>query len=291
MKNVLTIDVEDYFHVAALAKEINVGDWDSITCRVEKNTQKLLDIFDLHNTKSTFFVLGWVANKFPLLIKEIKNRGHEVASHGYSHQLIYNQSCKIFKDETFYSKYLLEDITGKPIRGYRAASYSITKKSLWALDILVEAGFKYDSSIYPVHHDLYGIHGSPAEPHIIQTPSGGKIVEYPLTTYKIMSYTLPVAGGGYFRLYPYWLSRYFYNNINKRSKSFAFYMHPWEIDPSQPRVKTSLFSRFRHYNNLDKCESRLTQLLKDFNFGTMDEKIDTLELYSANKKADISYSL
>ena len=241
MKNVLTVDVEDYFHVAALANEIKIKDWDSIDPRVFNNTQRILDIFDKYEAKSTFFILGWVADKFPELVKEIDRRGHEVASHGYSHQLIYNQSYKKFKEETNKSKSLLEDIISKPIRGYRAASYSITKKSLWALDVLAESGFDYDSSIYPVHHDLYGIHGSPAEPHILQTPSGCNLIEYPPTTYKVMSYTLPVAGGGYFRLYPYWLTRYFYNSINKQGKSFAFYMHPWEIDSKQPRINTNFF--------------------------------------------------
>ena len=155
MKNVLTVDVEDYFHVAALANEIKIKDWDSIDPRVFNNTQRILDIFDKYEAKSTFFILGWVADKFPELVKEIDRRGHEVASHGYSHQLIYNQSYKKFKEETNKSKSLLEDIISKPIRGYRAASYSITKKSLWALDVLAESGFDYDSSIYPVHHDLY----------------------------------------------------------------------------------------------------------------------------------------
>ncbi|MFK5893263.1 MAG: DUF3473 domain-containing protein [Pseudomonadota bacterium] len=289
MKNVLTIDVEDYFHVAALAKEIDSNNWDAIVTRVVKNTNRLLDLFDEHDATCTFFILGWVAERYPDLVKEIDRRGHEVASHGYSHQLIYNQSFTTFKDETVKSKKILEDITGKAVLGYRAASYSITEKSLWALDVLAEAGFKYDSSIYPVHHDLYGIHGSPTEPHVLLTPSGNRLIEYPPTTYKVMSYMLPIAGGGYFRLYPYWLTRYFYNTLNKKSKSFAFYLHPWEIDPDQPRVKTSFFSRFRHYNNLDKCESRLIQLLTDFNFKNMDDKLEKMGLYLADKEIEVSY--
>jgi len=271
IKNALTIDVEDYFQVAALSKNISVNDWDTIASRVEKNTRVLLDIFDSQYSKATFFVLGWVAERYPEVIREIHKRGHEVASHGYSHQLIYRQSQKIFREETIKSKMLLEDIIGEAIYGYRAASYSITKKSLWALDILLEAGFTYDSSIFPVLHDNYGIPGFPTEPHIMETPSGNQLTEYPLSTYNMFGQKIPVAGGGYFRLYPYWLSKYFYNNLNKNGDAFVFYLHPWEIDPGQPRVKASAFSTFRHYNNLEKCESRLERLLTDFSFGSMSE--------------------
>ena len=289
MDNVLTIDVEDYFHVSALENSIEKRSWDSIAPRVVNNTYRLLDLFDTYNVRATHFVLGWVAEKYPYLVKEIYNRGHEVASHGYSHQLIYNQSQKVFKDETEKSKAILENIIGEPVYGYRAASYSITKKSLWALDVLVEAGFKYDSSIFPVHHDRYGIYGSPTEPHVLQTPSGSKLIEFPLTTYKVFSYLMPVAGGGYFRLYPYWLTRYFYRNLNAKSRSFVFYLHPWEIDPDQPRVKTSLFSKFRHYNNLHKCQDRLENLLNEFNFSNMNEHIEKLDLYSPETQVAITY--
>ncbi len=294
IKNVLSVDVEDYFQVAALAETINVSEWNSIKPRVESNTHRLLDLFDLHNVKVTHFVLGWIANKFPRLIEEIYKRGHEVASHGYSHQLIYNQSKDVFKQETERSKKLLEDIIGAPVIGYRAASYSITKKSLWALDILADAGFKYDSSIFPVYHDRYGIPDSPKNPHVLKAPNGKLLVEYPLSTYKILGQTIPVAGGGYFRLYPYWLSRYFYRQINKRSTSFVFYLHPWEIDPEQPEVKVGRFSKFRHYNNLDKCEQRLSDLLSEFSFITMKDKLHQLNLLSNNEhnlnsKIEVNY--
>ena len=278
MLNVLTIDVEDYFQVAALSKSIPVSSWGSISTRVERNTHRLLDLFDEHDVKATHFVLGWVAERYPDIVKKISERGHEVASHGYSHQLIYNQKQKVFKEETVKSKCILEDITGLPVLGYRAASYSITNKSLWALDVLAEAEFKYDSSIFPVHHDNYGIPGSPTEPHIITSPNGRELIEYPLTVYKLMGQALPVAGGGYFRLYPYWLSQYFYRQINKANKSFVFYMHPWEIDPEQPRVKASWFSEFRHYNNLHKCEDRLTKLIKTFPFTTMEKSLRSQKL-------------
>ena len=289
MLNVLTIDVEDYFHVSALAKSIDRNNWDSIDSRVTLNVHRLLDLFDEHNVKATHFVLGWVAERFPELIREIDRRGHEVASHGYSHQLVYNQTPQVFENETRDSKNLIEDIIGKQVNGYRAASYSITRKSLWALDILADLGFIYDSSIFPVAHDLYGIKGSPVYPHVLETPNKRMLVEYPLSTYRWFGQTIPVAGGGYFRLYPYWLSRFFYRSINKSSTPFVFYLHPWEVDPDQPRVKASLLSEFRHYNNLDKCQNRLSNLLVDFSFTTMYAKLDEMKLFTDKRPAAVSY--
>jgi len=289
--NVLTIDVEDYFHVAALSKSIATSDWDSQDCRVEQNTYRLLDLFEQYSATVTFFVLGWVAERYPHLVKEIDKRGHEVASHGFGHQLIYSQTPEEFKQETIRSKKLLEDLTGKVVNGYRAASYSITKKSLWALDILAEAGFTYDSSIFPVYHDSYGIPDSPRSPHILKTPEGYSLVEYPLSTYRFLGQSIPVAGGGYFRLYPYWLSRFFYKSINKKNNPFVFYMHPWEIDPDQPRVKASWFSEFRHYNNLDVCEARLRKLLTEFKFTSMQSKLTELDLFSPLQQPLIEYKI
>lgn len=268
IKNALTVDVEDYFQVSAFADSIAPHEWDSHSLRVEQNTHKLLDMFDEHQVKATFFVLGWVAERVGTLILEIADRGHEVASHGYSHQLVYNQSPGVFKEETIRAKNILEDIVGQQVRGYRAASYSITNRSLWALDILAEAGFVYDSSIFPVRHDRYGIPDSPEFPYLLDTPAGHQLIEFPLSTAKIMGYRLPVAGGGYFRLYPYWLSRAGLRQVNRRQQPFIFYLHPWEIDPEQPRIPASWFSRFRHYNNLDKCEGRLRNLMADFQFTT-----------------------
>ena len=278
IKNVMTVDVEDYFHVAALARSISVDDWDSISTRVENNTERLLDLFDKYNVKATFFVLGWVAERYPELVKKIDSKGHEVACHGYSHQLIYKQKPELFKEETFKAKMILEDIISKPVNGYRAASYSITKESMWALDVLEAVGFKYDSSIFPVRHDNYGIPGFPTKPHEMSLENGAKLVEFPLSTYKVFKQSIPVAGGGYFRLYPYWLTKYFYKSINKKNDPFVFYLHPWEIDPGQPRVKASWFSEFRHYNNLDICEARLEQLLRDFQFTTMQKSLEELEI-------------
>ena len=269
IRNALTVDVEDYFHVSAFSECIDQNDWDSYPLRVEKNTRRLLDLFDLHSVKATFFVLGWVAERTPELVMEIAARGHEVACHGYSHQLVYNQSPGIFREETIRSKTLLEDIIQAPVTGYRAASYSITGRSLWALDIIAGAGFEYDSSIFPVRHDRYGIPDASVYPHRMKTPNGNLLVEFPLSTARIFGLRLPVAGGGYFRLYPYRLTKAGLERINDReNKPFIFYLHPWEIDQEQPRIKASLLSRFRHYNNLGRCESRLQKLMTDFSFTT-----------------------
>lgn len=278
IKNALTIDVEDYFQVAALAEAVKPEDWHSMEYRVEKNTDSILELLDNKGLKATFFTLGWVAEKSPELVKRIHDAGHEVASHGYSHQLVYNQKPEIFQDETRRSKQILEDITGAPITGYRAASYSITAQSRWALDILCEEGFTWDSSIFPVHHDRYGMPGTPHEPYMLKAPGGGLLKEFPLSTCPIGSYRLPIAGGGYFRLYPYWLSRWGLGRINRAGQPFIFYLHPWEVDPEQPRLKVSAFSRFRHYNNLNKCMKRLEKLVGDFSFGTVSEVLSSVDV-------------
>jgi len=279
IENALTVDVEDYFHVSAFQKSIDPTEWDSYPLRVNENTMRLLDLFDQFQVRATFFVLGWVAERDPELVKEIASRGHEVACHGYSHQLVYKQTPDIFRQETIRSKNLLEDIIQAPVRGYRAASYSITNESLWALDILAEAGFEYDSSIFPVRHDRYGIPDAPRSPSKLVTPSGANLVEFPLSTAKVLGYRLPVAGGGYFRLYPYFLTKAGLNQINrKENKPFIFYLHPWEIDHEQPRISASLLSRFRHYNNLEKCESRLCELMSDFRFTAARNVLQNLQL-------------
>jgi len=267
IRNALTVDVEDYFHVTAFSDSIKRSDWNNQTLRVERNTYRLLNMFDEHGTKATFFVLGWLASRVTGLIEEIASRGHEVACHGFSHQLVYEQSRDVFREETLRSKALLEDIIQSPVRGYRAASYSITKRSLWALDILVEAGFEYDSSVFPVCHDRYGIPDAPQFPCQLTTPNGRSMVEFPLSTANFLGYRVPIAGGGYFRLYPYPLTRAGLRQINnKANKPFIFYLHPWEIDAEQPRIQAGWLSRFRHYNNLEKCEPRLRKLISDFQF-------------------------
>lgn len=269
--NALTVDVEDYFQVAALAEAVSRDDWEAMEYRVEANTDRLLARFDQHGIRATFFTLGWVAERSPALVRRIQAAGHEIASHGYSHQLIYNQTPEIFREETRRSKQILEDITGQSVTGYRAASYSITNESRWALDILAEEGFTWDSSIFPVHHDRYGMPGTPRWPHRLKTDEGHELAEFPLSTLQLPGYTLPIAGGGYFRLFPYWFSQWGLGQINRQSQPFVFYLHPWEVDPGQPRLKVKWLSRFRHYNNLDVCEARLEKLLRRFRFAPMSE--------------------
>lgn len=278
VRNAMTIDVEDYFHVAALASAIRPEDWDRRECRVEDNTRRLLALFAEHDLRATFFVLGWVADRYPTLVREISAAGHEIASHGQSHQLVYHQSPAVFREETARAKGTLEDLLQRPVEGYRAASYSITRQSLWALDILAELGFLWDSSIFPVRHDRYGIPDTPRWPHRLTTPAGHTLIEFPLSTWQFGRYRLPIAGGGYFRLYPYGLSAHGLGRINREGKPFIFYLHPWEIDPAQPRVKVDALSRFRHYNNLDRCEARLRRLLRRFAFTTVRQVLEELEL-------------
>jgi polysaccharide deacetylase family protein (PEP-CTERM system associated) len=269
MRNILTIDVEDYFHVSAFETVVRREDWEQFESRVERNTQRILELLETHETKATFFVLGWVAERYPALIRAIQAGGHEVASHGYSHRRIYTQTPAEFRQETQRSKHLLEDILGDAVWGYRAASYSITAKSLWALDILAEAGFVYDSSIFPVWHDLYGMPAAPRFTHVIQTASGA-LHEYPLSTIPVGKWNLPVAGGGYLRLFPYWLTRWAMTRLNQKEHQPAIvYLHPWEIDPEQPRLQAPWRSRCRHYTNLGKMTTILTALLRDFRFSTM----------------------
>jgi len=290
MPNALTVDVEDYFHVAALAPRIPRDSWTSRESRVVGNTHKLLAIFEEFGVKGTFFVLGWVAERHPQLIRDIATRGHEIACHGFSHRLVYEQSPHEFREEALRSKNLLEDIAGSAVLGYRAASYSIVRESLWALDILVELGFAYDSSIFPVRHDRYGIPDAERIPHCLTTPNKKKIVEWPLSTAQALGFRLPVAGGGYFRLLPYWVTHWGLSSINRHERRpFIFYLHPWEIDPEQPRVAASSLSRFRHYTNLGKCEERLRRLLGDFQFGTVREGLGQLGLLSETARISHTY--
>lgn len=272
MLNALTIDVEDYYHVAAFESVVRHEDWDRYESRVGGNTHRILDILEEHAIKATFFVLGWVAEREPKLVKAIHEGGHEIASHGYTHRRIYTQTRKAFREETRRAKHLLEDIIGRPIIGYRAASYSITQKSLWALDILREEGFLYDSSVFPVHHDLYGIAQFPRFCHVVRGPVGDGLIESPLSTLRLAGMNIPIGGGGYLRLFPYAFTRWGIERLNcKERQPAVVYLHPWEIDPHQPRIAAGRFSRFRHYNNLKHAEKRLLYLLRDFQFGPLRE--------------------
>jgi len=274
LSNIFTVDVEDYYQVEAFASTIDRSRWDTYESRVVNNTHKILDLLDAHEVRGTFFVLGCVAEKHPDLVRQISDRGHEIASHGMSHRLVYKQTPEIFRDETRKAKALLEDIVQKEVRGYRAATYSITQRSLWALDILVEEGFKYDSSIFPMRHDKYGMPDIDPLPHQIQTKSG-PLVEIPITVYRKGPISIPCAGGGYFRLWPYWFTKWCLGAVGKRVE-FNFYLHPWEVDADQPRIANAgWLSKFRHYNNLDKCQGRLDRLLSDFKFSTASEFLTT----------------
>ena len=266
--NCLTIDVEEHFQVAAFENIINPKDWDQHPSRVVINTRLILDLLDKYKTKATFFIVGWTAERHPKLVQEICKRGHDIGCHSYLHQKVYDLTPEEFREDTRKAKDILEQITGMKIRGYRAPSYSITKKSLWALDILEELCFEYDSSIFPIHHDRYGIPDAPRFPYKIP---GHNLQEYPISTSLFLGRKLPVSGGGYFRLFPYWLTKMALKSINeKERKPFVFYIHPWEVDSDQPRFKdASRLSKFRHYNNLGKTVSRFERLLSHFKFGTI----------------------
>ena len=279
IKNAFTVDVEDYFQVEAFSSVIDKNKWDSYECRVEKNTDLILGLLDNENIKGTFFILGWIAKRYPQVVHNITAQGHEVASHGMSHQLIYKQHQDTFRKETRNAKALLEDLCQKEVIGYRAATYSITNESLWALDILAEEGFRYDSSIFPMRHDKYGISDACPVPHILKTPSGYEITEFPISTVKTKRWTLPVAGGGYFRIFPYMYTRWGLSKLNKQNKPFVFYIHPWEVDPDQPlTLGISRLSKFRHYSNMARCQTRLSKLLNDFEFSTMENVLTSLNL-------------
>jgi polysaccharide deacetylase family protein (PEP-CTERM system associated) len=270
VRNAMTVDVEDYFHVAAFSDVIKRDDWSAMEYRAEANTHKLLELFGERSIQATFFILGWIAQRSPALVRSIHAAGHEIACHGMSHELIYQQTPQQFARETRESKALLEEITGAPVHGYRAASWSITRQSLWALDVVHELGFLYDSSIFPIHHDRYGIPDAPKRPGVMRTPNGKEIVEFPPSTAKMLGVRVPVAGGGYFRLLPYWLTRLGLRQINQQEQQgFIFYLHPWEVDPDQPPVRAGWLSRFRHYTNLRKTQDRLRRLIEEFQFTTV----------------------
>ncbi|WP_158769077.1 XrtA system polysaccharide deacetylase [Paraglaciecola sp. L1A13] len=265
--NAMTVDVEDFFHVSAFESIITPEQWKDYQPRVDTNTRKLLDLFAKHDVKSTFFVLGWVAERYPELIKDIHAQGHEIASHGYAHRRATEQTREQFTADVTRSKNHLEDLLGESLTGYRAPSFSIGYNNEWAFEVLAELGFQYSSSTYPVKHDLYG---TPDWPRFAYKRKEG-IIEIPIPTLKVMGKQTPIGGGGYFRLYPYTLTKTLISKYLKREKQpYSFYFHPWEIDADQPRMTNApLKSRFRHYVNLNKTEGKLERLLSDFSWGTM----------------------
>ncbi|MCF2947766.1 DUF3473 domain-containing protein [Paraglaciecola aquimarina] len=265
--NAMTVDVEDFFHVSAFESVISPDNWQQFKPRVDINTRRLLDLFASHNVKSTFFVLGWVAERYPDLIKEIHQQGHEIASHGYAHQRATKQTPEVFKQDVLRSLNHLEDLLGEKILGYRAPSFSIGYTNEWAFEILAELGFKYSSSTYPVKHDLYG---TPDWPRFAYQRKEG-ITEIPIPTHRVLGRQTPIGGGGYFRLYPYALTKFLVKSyLKKEQQPYSFYFHPWEIDENQPKVAgASAKSNFRHYINLDKTYGKLDKLLDDFSWDTM----------------------
>ena len=264
----MTVDVEDYFQVSAFERQVARDDWDSFESRVCRNTERLLGIFEAAGVTATFFVLGWVAERFPGLVRQIARDGHEIASHSYEHRLVYAMSRAQFAEDLRRAKGAIEAAGGAEVVGYRAPSYSITRRSIWALDVLLEQGYEYDASIFPIHHDRYGIPDAPRHPYRMHRQPG-TLWEFPGSTVRLRGQNLPIGGGGYFRQFPYALTRRAIRYVNEAEGQPAiFYLHPWEIDPDQPRVRASFLSRFRHYRNLAKTEPRLRRLLADFRFGT-----------------------
>lgn len=268
-RNAMTIDVEDYFQVSAFAPYIARGDWDTRECRVERNVDRILGLLAEQGTQATFFTLGWVAERYPQLVRRIVEGGHEIASHGYGHERASDLSPEAFRADVGRAKALLEDLSGREVLGYRAPSFSIGERNLWAFDVLRDCGYRYSSSVYPIRHDHYGMPDSPRFAY----PVREGLLEVPVTTLRLRGRNLPSSGGGYFRLLPYALSRWLIEQVNRNDQQSAvFYFHPWEIDPGQPRIAgIDAKTRFRHYVNIGRTEARIAQLLRDFAWGRMDQ--------------------
>lgn len=272
--NALTVDVEDYFQVTSFEGVVPRTDWDSRESRVVASTERILDLLAQHDVRATFFVLGWVAERFPQLVRRIDAAGHELACHSHWHRLVYDLTPEEFRQDLQRAKAAIEDAAGQRVTAFRAPSFSITRRSLWALEILVEEGFRVDSSIFPTAHDRYGIPGAQRDIHTLSTPAG-PIAEFPMTVANFGRVAVPVGGGGYFRLYPWQITRRLLARVNRvHRRPFAFYVHPWEVDPEQPRIGAgSRLSRFRHYVNLHTTHRKLDRLLSEFRFGTVSEVV------------------
>lgn len=262
----MSVDVEDYFQVEAFADVVPRATWEQWPSRVESNTLRILDIFDQHDSKATFFFVGWVAEKFPRLVQEVVDRGHEIACHSYWHRTIYSLDPKEFRNDTRRARQVIEDAGGTRVLGYRAPSWSITKDCLWALDILAEEGFIYDSSIYPIHHDLYGVPGARRFPYTHTCGNGLNLREFPPSTLRFLNQNLPIAGGGYLRIFPSAYNELAFRRFERDNERVVVYLHPWEIDPEQPRIAGKLKSKFRHYTNLQRMQEKLNSVLKRHRF-------------------------
>lgn len=290
IENYLTVDVEDYYQVSAFADVIQANEWGYYESRIQGNLRRILEILDRHGTKATFFVVGWIAERFPEVVAEIAHDGHEIGCHSYMHRTLNTLSPGAFREDTKRAKDILENLSGKRILGYRAPSYSITRETMWALKILKRLGFEYDSSIFPIHHDRYGI---PDAPRFKYTFADCGLVEYPISTVRFLGQHVPVSGGGYFRLLPYLLTKRALRRINEKEREpFVFYIHPWELDPGQPRIRgAGPRSRFRHYQNLQRTAGRLERLLQDFAFRPISSKQQLLNPEGASPKGQGGESL
>ncbi|MGZ4878006.1 MAG: XrtA system polysaccharide deacetylase [Candidatus Angelobacter sp.] len=265
--HVLSVDVEDYFQVEAFAGSVDRETWNEWPSRVVGNTQRVLDLFDEHNARATFFFVGWVAARFPHLVREVQSRGHELACHSYWHRTVYSLMPDEFRKDTRQAKHAIEDATGVPVTGYRAPSWSITKSCLWALDILAEEGFTYDSSIYPIHHDLYGVPGAQRFPYTHACANGLELREFPPATLRFLGTNFPAAGGGYLRIFPSAFTELAFRTFeSKYRERLVVYLHPWEVDPEQPRIHGSMKSRLRHYTNLRRMHAKMDSVLARHKF-------------------------
>jgi polysaccharide deacetylase family protein (PEP-CTERM system associated) len=272
--NAFTVDVEDYFQVSAFADAVPRSRWDEHEVRVERNTRALLDLLLVHGVRGTFFVLGWVADRRPALLREIRDRGHEVASHGYEHRLVDSMTPEEFRADLARAAEAIERACGVRVRGFRAPSFSVSEKALWAFDVLREEGYAFSSSVFPVRHDRYGIPSFPRRPVRLADGAGRSILEFPMTTWRVLGRNLPAAGGGWLRFLPPAVTRKAIRAANAQGDPAIVYVHPWEVDPDQPRIAASRMSRFRHYLNLDRTAERVDDLLRRFRFGTVSEALE-----------------
>ena len=277
--NALTFDVEEYFHAEVFTRVVRPEDWEALPSRAAESTRRILDVLDLRGITATFFVLGWVAERDPGLVKDIQARGHEIACHSYAHRLIYGMTQDDFRADVRRAKAVIEDATGSAVVGYRAPTFSVTRQTLWALGVLAEEGFRYDSSVFPIHHDRYGIPDAPRFPHRVRLVDGRSLIEFPITTLAIAGQRFPFSGGGYFRLLPYPVIRAALRRVNTQERMPGIvYLHPWELDPEQPRLPIRGLSRVRHYANLERTAGKLDQLLSDFKFAPVAHLLEDTQL-------------
>ena len=267
MLNAFSVDVEDYFQVGAFERAIPRDTWEGFQPRVERNTQRLLELCEKHQVRGTFFVLGWVAERWPQMVRAIRDAGHELGTHGQDHRRVTTLNPREFREDVRRSKRTIEDVAGVEVIGYRAPNYSIVRETLWAVDVLSEEGFQYDSSIFPIRHDHYGIPDFPRFPRPVKTGNGSALQEFPISTVRFAGMNLPFVGGGYLRQFPMQFIRWGMRHLNQRERRPAIvYVHPWELDPEQPVQPVGVLTRLRHYRNLDRTEDRLATLFSEYAF-------------------------